>query len=61
MRINWSKHSVVIDWDGEYMPQFMVDPKHSIEVYLRTEPYFRIMVEEAIDPNRPGRIVDQAI
>ena len=61
MRINWSKHSIVIDWDGEYMPKLTVDPKYSIEVYLRTEPYFRIMVEEVVDPNTPGRIVDRAI
>ena len=61
MRINWSKHSIVIDWDGEYMPKLTVDPKYSIEVFLRTEPYFRIMVEEVMDPNMPGRIVDRAI
>jgi len=61
MSINWSKHSIVIDWDGEYMPQFSVDPKHSVEVFLRTEPYFRISVEEMVDPNSPGRYVDRAI
>ena len=61
MRINWSKHSVVIDWDGEYMPQMTVDPKYSIEVFIRTEPYFRVMVEEVLDPSRPGRYIDQAI
>ena len=61
MRINWSKHSIVIDWDGEYMPRVTIDPKSSIEVYLRTEPYFRILVEEAEDSEIPGRIVDRAI
>jgi len=61
MRINWSKHSVVIDWNGDYLPQLTVDPKYSVEVFLRTEPYFRVMVEEVLDPNRPGRYVDQAI
>jgi hypothetical protein len=60
MRINWSKHSVVIDWDGEYMPQLTVDPRYSVEVFLRTEPYFRVMVEEAVDSAR-GRYVDRAI
>jgi len=59
MRINWSKHSVVIDWDGEYMPELTVDPKYSVEVFLRTKPYFRVMVEEA--PSATGRYVDQAI
>jgi len=61
MSINWSKHSIVIDWDGEYMPQLTVDPRHSIEVFVRTEPYFRVSVEEVLDPNRPGRYIDQAI
>ena len=60
MRTNWSKHSIVIDWDGEYMPKLTIDPKHSIEVYLRTEPYFRIIVEEK-DPTKPGWLVDKAI
>jgi len=61
MRINWSKHSIVIDWDGEYMPQVTIDPKSSIEIFLRTEPHFRIMVEDGVDPNMPGRLIDKAI
>ena len=61
MRINWSKHSIVIDWDGEYMPKVTIDPKHSIEIYLRTEPYFRITVNEGRDPSMPGSIVNKAI
>ena len=61
LSINWSRHSVIIDWDGEYMPRLTVDPKHSIEVYLRKEPYFRVTVEEMTDPGRPGRYVDKAI
>jgi len=61
MSINWSKHSIVIDWDGEYMPQLTVDPKYSIEVFLRQEPYFRVTVEDMIDPGMPGKYVDKAI
>ena len=61
MRINWSKHSIVIDWDGEYMPRVTIDPKYSLEIYLRKEPYFRIIVSEAEDPSMPGRLVDKAI
>ncbi|MCL2078468.1 MAG: DUF6470 family protein [Oscillospiraceae bacterium] len=59
MRINWSKHSVVIDYSGEYMPDLTVDPKYSVEVFLRTEPYFRVMVEEAVEST--GKYVDSAI
>ena len=61
MRINWSKHSIVIDFEGDYMPTVTLDPKHSIEVYLRTAPYFRVRVEEGADPSMPGNLVDAAI
>jgi len=61
MSINWSKHSIVIDWDGEFMPELTIDPKYSIEIFMRTEPYFKVTVEELLDPNSPGRYVDQAI
>jgi len=61
MRINWSKHSVVVDWDGDYMPQLTLEPKYSVEVFMRTEPYFRITVEELIDSSPRGRYVDSAV
>ena len=61
LNINWSKHSILIDWDGDYMPKVTIDPKHSIEVYLRTEPYFRVTVNDAENAGRPGRLVDKAI
>ena len=61
LNINWSKNSIVIDWDGEYMPKVTLDPKYSVEVYMRTSPYFRITVSEAEDPSRPGMLVDKAI
>jgi len=60
MRINWSKHSIVIDWDGDYMPRLKIDPKYSVDVYLRTEPYFKIRVTNE-DPNMPGQYVDESI
>jgi len=61
MSINWSKHSIIIDWDGEFMPQLTVDPKYSVEVFLRTEPYFRVSVEELNVPGTPGSYIDQAV
>ena len=61
MRVNWSKHSLVIDWDGDYMPQVTLEPPHSVEVYLRTKPYFRILVEEGDPPIYSGVQFDQAI
>lgn len=59
MRINWSRHSVVIDYSGDYKPDISVDPKYSVEVYLRKEPYFRVMVEEAVSSS--SRYVNRAI
>jgi len=61
MNINWSKHSILIDWDGEYMPRMTIDPKYSVEIFMRTEPYFRVSVEEMDYPGRTGKYVDQAI
>ena len=61
MHINWSKHSIVIDWDGEYLPKVTLDPTHSIEVYLRKEPYFRIRVNDAEPVGIQGRLVDKEI
>ena len=61
MRINWSNHSVTIEWDGEYMPEMTVDPPYSVEVFLRNKPYFRITVEEGTDPYEAGKRVDKVL
>ena len=61
MRVSWSRHSLVIDWEGDYLPKLTLDPPHSVEVYLRTKPYVRIMVEEGPPPRTRGGHVDEAI
>ncbi|MCL2046253.1 MAG: DUF6470 family protein [Oscillospiraceae bacterium] len=61
LNISWTKHSIVIDWVGDYMPTVTLDPKHSIEVYLRTAPYFRILVSEGDSFGLPGSLVDKEI
>jgi hypothetical protein len=61
MRINWSRHSVVVDWEGDYMPSVDLDSMYSIEVFLRTRPHFRVMVEDAVNSGAPGRYIDHAI
>ena len=43
------------------MPRVTIDPKYSIEIYLRTEPYFRIVVNEGKDMSIPGSLVNKAI
>jgi len=61
MRVNWSNSNLIIDWSGEYMPQISVDREFSVEVFLRTKPYFRVTVEEASSPTRSGRYVDRSV
>ena len=62
MRMSWSKHSLVIDWEGDYAPEVTVDPPHSVEVYLNQKPYFRVLVEEGDPPeSTPGRQVNTTI
>ena len=59
VRVDWSDHSVIIDYSGDYKPDISVDQKYSVEVFLRTKPYFRVMVEEAVSPT--GKYVDHAV
>ena len=59
--VEWSGHMLTIDWEGDFMPQVTVEPPHSVEVYLRTKPYFRIRVEEGAAPIVSGKRVDQAV
>jgi len=61
MRINWSKHSVRIDYDGDNLADISIDPKHSVEVYLRKRPYFRVTVEAVNVGGAPGRYIDSAV
>jgi hypothetical protein len=61
VHIDWSGHRISIDWEGDYMPELMVDPPYSIEVFLRNKPYFRITVEEGEDPYQAGQRVNQAV
>jgi len=61
MRMSWSKHSLVIDWEGDYMPEVSVDPPYSVEVYLSKKPYFRVLVEEGDAPETSGGQVDRRI
>ena len=61
INVNWSKQSLIVDWNGDFMPELTVEPKHSVELYLRTKPYFRISVQEAVSPTAPGRYINSTI
>jgi len=61
INMNWSKHSLIVDWDADFMPEVTLDPYFSVEVFLRTQPYIRVSVEEVITSGAPGRYIDQTI
>ena len=61
MHVSWSKHRIVIDWDGDYMPEVSVEPPHSVEVYLTQAPYVRILVEEGPPEEAAGANLDGVI
>lgn len=62
MNINWSGHSLKIEWEGEVQPELTVDPRYSVEVFLRTKPYFRVSVEENdFSLRSTGRHVDELL
>jgi len=59
--INWSKHSIVVDCDGAHMPRVTLAPKHSVDVFLRTQPYFRVSIEQAVNTRTLGRFIDRSV
>jgi len=51
LKLNWSGNGIKIEWDSNYMPTLTVNPKVSVEVYLRNKPKITISVEEySTDP-----------
>ena len=60
MRVNWSRHKIVVDCEGDFMPTVQVDPPYSIEVFLRTKPYFKIAVEGEASAHT-GKHIDKRI
>ena len=61
INVNWTRGSLSVDWIGEYMPQVVVDPPFSIDVYLREKPYIKIMVEDGTVPDVAGSYIDMSL
>ena len=59
--INFSKHSMVIDWDEDYLPELTVDQNYPVEINLQTQPYFSITVGDLTTPGSAGRYIDASI
>jgi hypothetical protein len=43
--VNWQGHSVNIEWSDDFMPQVSVDPRATVEVFLRNQSKITITVE----------------
>jgi hypothetical protein len=56
--ITWSNHKFNIEWDGEYTPEVVIDPRYSVEVFLRNRPSITITVEEWDTADSAGRLID---
>lgn len=56
--VNWTRGTLSVDWVGEYMPQVVIDPPFSIDVFLREKPYIKIMVEDGTIPDYIGSNID---
>lgn len=62
INISWSRYNLTIEWDSmDYMPDIVVDPPYSVEVFLRNQPSIRISVEEGGVPYDAGAVVDRYI
>jgi hypothetical protein len=61
IRIDWSRPHFDIEWTREYLPEIVIDPPYSVEIYLRREPYFKITVESGEDPFKVSRYVRHSV
>lgn len=58
LRIDWSKHDLVINWDQFQTPVITVEPKASVEVELAREPILEFTVVEEYIPKETGQTLD---
>lgn len=61
VKINWTKGSLNVNWVGEYMPEIVIDPPFSIEIFLREKPYITVTVEDGEAPEGAGTLVDRCL
>jgi len=61
-RINWSGHSINVDWTGGTMADVTADTNYPVEVSLSRQPSFRISsIEPNIQTRTYGRYIDRMI
>lgn len=60
INISWSHAQMQIEWDGEYLPSFAVEP-HAVEIFLRERPYIKITVSDEVIAAMFGPQIDQEV
>lgn len=48
VRMDWTKHNVIIDYNGQNTAEVSAETNYPVEVFLQRQPYFRVTVEEAV-------------
>jgi hypothetical protein len=61
LEIEWTDHDLSIDWTGDYMPEFYVEPPCSVNVEISRPPSVKISVEEVYIPASSGRNVNTEV
>jgi len=60
IRINWSRHSFKVDWNGKNTADITVNSDYPVEVSISRQPSFRISsVEPAVQNRTMGRYIDR--
>jgi len=62
INVNFTKHSIAVDWSGSNMAEVNVDSGYPVEVSLTRQPSFRITsVEPAVTNRTLGRYIDRSV
>lgn len=59
--ISWTRGHLQIEVIGDDMPELVIDPPFSIEIYLRQEPYIRVYIDDGTMPDGVGINVDKKL
>lgn len=46
VNMDWTKHNVIIDYNGQNTAEISADTNYPVEVFLQRQPYFRVTVED---------------
>lgn len=61
LEIEWTGYDLLIEWTGDVMPEFYVEPPCSVNVEISRPPSLKITVEEVYIPPSSGRNVNTEV